>query len=191
MDGPLPLARGPFSFIRTLSGLFCSLARSVRPILSASGSFSIACVARVDSILSNVRTFFVRTDLLYVMGGPLSLARGPFLFIRTPSGLFCSLKLGELTIFYHARFARERLSSFFTCARGSFATRARTRGTLLAPTRASRADLSIFFPQGGRPSSASPTVRPSCSTSSQTQRPRNYNIMRAMRCVPNRRQAMA
>src|SRR5208282_3186481 len=85
MCGPPSLARGPFSFIGTPSGPFWSLTLRVRTILSASGPFSIACVAHVVSILSNVRTsarrvrtFFVLADLLYVMGGPLSVARGPF-----------------------------------------------------------------------------------------------------------------
>ena len=77
----------------------------MRTILSASGPFSIACVAHVDSSLSNVRTsprrvrtFFVFADLLYVMGEPFSLARGPFSFIGTPSGLFWSLALRVRTI---------------------------------------------------------------------------------------------
>ena len=104
MRGPLSLARGPFSFIMTPSGLFCSLVLH-STILSASGPFSIACVAHVDSILSNVctsarrmRTFFVLADLLYVMFGPLSLARGAFSFIVTPSGPCWSLALLVRTI---------------------------------------------------------------------------------------------
>ena len=56
MGGPLSIARGPFSFIMTPSGLFCPLALRMRTILFVSGPFSIACVARVDSILSHVRT---------------------------------------------------------------------------------------------------------------------------------------
>ena len=39
-----------------------------------------------------------RADLSYVMGGPLSFARGPFSFIRTPSGLLWSLLLRTRTI---------------------------------------------------------------------------------------------
>jgi len=94
---PLSLARGPFSFIGTQSGLFWSLAHHVRTNISASGPFSIAFVAHLVSIriLENVRTsarlvrtFFVLADLLYVMCGPLSPARGPFSFIGTPSELF-------------------------------------------------------------------------------------------------------
>jgi len=92
--GHLPLARGPFSFSRTPNRLFWSLALRVRTIISASGTFSIACVAHVIGILSNMqtsarraRTFYVRADLLSLMGGPVSLARGPFSFISTSSGL--------------------------------------------------------------------------------------------------------
>jgi hypothetical protein len=105
MGRPLTFTRGPLSFIGTPSRLFWSLAFHGRTILSASGPFSIASVAHVDSILSNVRTsarrmrtFFVLADLLYVMCGPLSYPRGPFSFIGTPSGLFWSLALGVRTI---------------------------------------------------------------------------------------------
>ena len=56
MRGPLSLACGPLSFIGTPSGLYWSLALQERTILPASGPFSIACVAHVDSILSNMRT---------------------------------------------------------------------------------------------------------------------------------------
>jgi hypothetical protein len=157
------LARGPFTFIRTPIGLFCSFALRMLTILSASRPFSIACVARVESVLSNVRTsarrartFFVHADLLSVMGGPLPLAREPFLFIRTPSGLFCSLELGARAIFCHARFARERFSSFFTCARGPFAS---PRGRTARFTR--RRALTFFFLKGRRPLPPPSPHRPS------------------------------
>jgi hypothetical protein len=48
MSGPLSLARGLFSFIRTPSGHFCSLALRMRAIPYASGPISIACVAHID-----------------------------------------------------------------------------------------------------------------------------------------------
>ena len=69
MCGPLSLARGPFSLIVTPSELFWSLALHVGTILSASGPFSIACVAQVDSIHQTY--------------GPLPAACGPFSFWRT------------------------------------------------------------------------------------------------------------
>jgi hypothetical protein len=61
MDRPLPLARGPFSFIRTPSGLLCSLKLRMRTILYG------PLLAALD--------IFVRTDLLSVMRGHLSFAR--------------------------------------------------------------------------------------------------------------------
>jgi hypothetical protein len=49
-------------------------------------------------LLTACGPFFVLADCLYVMGGPLSLARGQFSFIGTSSGLFWSLALRVRTI---------------------------------------------------------------------------------------------
>ena len=75
------------------SGPFCPLALRKRTILSVSGPFSIACVARVDSILSNVRTSARHARTFHMLWPDLCLARGPFSFIRTPSGRLSSLAL--------------------------------------------------------------------------------------------------
>jgi len=113
--GPLPSACGPFSFSRTFymlwANLFPSLADrfySSGPRVDFSGHSRFACgpfspradlflllvfLSNVWTSARRVRTFFVLADLLYVMGGPLSLACGPLSFIRTPSGLFWSLAL--------------------------------------------------------------------------------------------------
>jgi hypothetical protein len=92
MCGPLSHARGQFSLIKTSSGFFWSLALACGPFSQRVDLF-IACVAHVNSILSNVRTFFVLANRVYYMCGPLSLACGPFSIIGTPSGLFWSLAL--------------------------------------------------------------------------------------------------
>ena len=105
--GPLPAACGPFSFSRTFymlwANLFPSLAdrfHSSGPRVDfsghsrfASGPFSpradlfllFVFLSNVWTSARRVRTFLVLVDLLYGMGGPLSLACGPLSFIRTPS----------------------------------------------------------------------------------------------------------
>ena len=135
MCGPLSLARRPFSFIETPSGLLWSVALRVRTILSASGPFSIACVGHAVIILSNVRTsarrvrtFFVLVDLLYVMVNfPLSLAdrfysSGPrvdfFVLLRftilSASGAFSIACLANVdSILSNVRTSASRVRTFF------------------------------------------------------------------------------
>jgi hypothetical protein len=105
MGGPLSLARGPLSFIGTPSELFWSLALQGRTILSASGPFSITCVAHVDSILSNVRTsarrvrtFFVLADLYMLCVDLCPSLADRFHSSGPPSGSVWSLSLRVRTI---------------------------------------------------------------------------------------------
>jgi hypothetical protein len=112
--GPLPAARGPFilcygrtsvprtrtvfihqdpelTFLLTRASLHHSLRERTifYCLISTRGQYPI----KHTDLCSPRWTFLVRADLLSVMGGCMSLARGPFSFIRTPGGLFCSLAL--------------------------------------------------------------------------------------------------
>jgi len=117
--GHIPLAREPFSFTRIPSGLFWSLLLRVRTIISASGYFSIACVAPVYSILSNerarrARTFFVRADLLSIMCG----------LCPSHADHFLSSARERFLLIFHVRALRVRTFCF---SRGALRARAEVR----------------------------------------------------------------
>ena len=156
-DGHLSLEGGPFSFIRTPSGLFSSLALRMRTILPRADHFlllaqhawRVAYQMYGPQSACRTRTFFVHANLLSVMGGPRSLARGPFLFIRTPEWTFLLTQAWGTDHFLpRALRARTFILIFHVRARIFCHSRADARCASRADARSARGPFPLF-PQGG------------------------------------------